>query len=365
MQISKIFAGTSALGPKVRDISLSDRERLFFLMAQMLRSGQTSESGLRAVAKAFKSEGKDDISAGLLAIAQKTAQGKSLSKAAEVEYIMFTDVHRAAIMAGEASNNMYEAFSVLRKLEDKKMMSQRAGMAEMLTPMLMLALSMASLFNTGLNTMPNLLQMRKAQGKEPNPASQFVMDFTHGVADNWHILAALAVIFAIVSYSCIRTTQGRFWMDYYLLKIPLLGRFTAYKVYTNMLLYFPHLIRSGVKPKQMIPIMEALATNVILRRRIDMFNQVITTGGQMSEAMDKAGFPPIAVTPVKVSENYSGNQDGVNDVMVEGMDHAYTILDRLLTDANRRFVSVFSATLWILGGATMLLEMLSIVFAQN
>jgi len=191
------------------------------------------------------------------------------------------------------------------------------------------------------------------------------MDFTHGVADNWHILAALAVIFAIVSYSCIRTTQGRFWMDYYLLKIPLLGKFTAYKVYTNMLLYFPHLIRSGVKPKQLIPIMEALATNVILRRRIDMFNQVITTGGQMSEAMDKAGFPPIAVTPVKVSENYSGNQDGVNDVMVEGMDHAYTILDRLLTDANRRFVSVFSATLWILGGATMLLEMLSIVFAQN
>jgi type IV pilus assembly protein PilC len=364
VQISKIFA-SSGLGPKVRDISLSDRERLFFLMAQMLRSGQTSESGLRAVAKAFKSEGKDDVSAGLLAIAQKVAQGKSLSKAAEIEYIMFTDVHRAAIMAGEASNNMYEAFSVLRKLEDKKMQSQRAGMAEMLTPTLMFLLSLASIFNTGLNTMPNLLLMRKAQGKDPNMVSEFVMNFTHGVADHWHLIFALIVIGIITMYSTVRTTQGKFWLDYYLLKVPLLGKYSSYKVYTNMLLYFPHLIRSGVKPKQMIPIMEALATNVILRRRIDLFNQVITTGGQMSEAMDKAGFPPIAVTPVKVSENYAGNTDGVNDVMVEGMDHAYTILDRLLTDANRRFVGTFSATMWILGGCTMLLEMLSIVFAQS
>jgi type IV pilus assembly protein PilC len=344
---------------------MSDRERLFFLMAQMLRSGQTSDASLRAVAKAFKSEGKGDISAGLLAIAQKVAQGKSLSKAAEIEYILFTDIHRAAIMAGEASNNMYEAFAVLRKLEDKKMQSQRAGLAELLTPILMLVLSLASLFNTGLRTMPNLLQMRKAQGKEPNMSSQFVMDFTHAVADHWHIIFAIVVIFSIVMYSTIRTTQGRFWLDFYLLRVPLLGKFTSYKVYTNMLLYFPHLIRSGVKPKQMIPIMEALATNVVLRRRIDLFNQVITTGGQMSDAMDKAGFPPIAVTPVKVSENYSGNQDGVNDVMVEGMDHAYTILDRLLTDANTRFIAIFSATLWIMGGGVMLLEMLSIVFAQN
>ncbi|MBI1364091.1 MAG: hypothetical protein GC134_08905 [Proteobacteria bacterium] len=344
---------------------MADRERLFFLMAQMLRSGQTSESGLRAVAKAFKTEGKDDISSGLLAIAQKVAQGKSLSKAAEIEYILFTDIHRAAIMAGEASNNMYEAFSVLRKLEDKKMESQRAGFAELFTPIAMLLLSFASIFNTGLNTLPNLMQMRKAQGKDPNMVSEFVMNFTHGVAAHWHFIAAFLVIFIIVSYSMIRTTQGRFWLDFYLLKVPLLGKYTSYKVYTNMLLYFPHLIRSGVKPKQMIPIMEALATNVVLRRRIDMFNQVITAGGQMSDAMDKAGFPPIAVTPVKVSENYAGNTDGINDVMVEGMDHAYTILDRLLTDANSRFVGVTSAFLWIAGGAVMLMEMLSIVFAQN
>jgi type IV pilus assembly protein PilC len=229
----------------------------------------------------------------------------------------------------------------------------------------MFLLSLASIFNTGLNTMPNLLLMRKAQGKDPNMVSEFVMNFTHGVADHWHLIFALIVIGIITMYSTVRTTQGKFWLDYYLLKVPLLGKYSSYKVYTNMLLYFPHLIRSGVKPKQMIPIMEALATNVILRRRIDLFNQVITTGGQMSEAMDKAGFPPIAVTPVKVSENYAGNTDGVNDVMVEGMDHAYTILDRLLTDANRRFVGTFSATMWILGGCTMLLEMLSIVFAQS
>ena len=85
----------------------------------------------------------------------------------------------------------------------------------------------------------------------------------------------------------------------------------------------------------------------------------------MSEAMEKAGFPPISVTPVRVSEHYAGANTDVNDVMVEGMRHSYTILDRDLTDAQRKFVTTFSTIMWILGGGTMLLEMLSIVFAQT
>ena len=115
----------------------------------------------------------------------------------------------------------------------------------------------------------------------------------------------------------------------------------------------------------MLPIMEALAGNTILRRRVDMFNQVITTGGQMSDAMHKAGFPSIAVTPVQVSEHYSGNSSGVNDVMIEGMNHAYSIIERELDDAHTRFIAIFSTIMWLLGGGVMLLEMMSIVLSQN
>ena len=132
-----------------------------------------------------------------------------------------------------------------------------------------------------------------------------------------------------------------------------------------MLLYFPHLIASGVKPKQMIPIMEALATNSVLKRRIDLFNQTIITGGNMSTAMERAGFPPIAVTPVRVSEHYAGSKEGVNDVMIEGMNHSYSILERDLSDAHKRFIAVFSAGMWILGGIVMMLDMLSIVLSQT
>lgn len=364
MPISSLFS-SDTLGPKVRDISMRERERLFFLMAQMLKSGQTSEAGLRNVAKAFKSEKKDNIHNGLLAIAQKVAQGKPLSKAMELEYILFSDIHRAAIMAGEAANNMQQAFVVLQKLEAKKMEASRMGMAELLTPTALFVLSCASLFNTALNTLPMMMQVRRAQGKEPNAISGGVMHFCEAVANNWYIIMAIGIVLVVVSYSTVRTTQGRYWLDAYILKIPIFGRYVSYKVYTSMLLYFPHLIAAGVKPKQMIPIMEALADNVVLRRRIDAFNQVITTGGKMSEAMEKAGFPPIAVTPVRVSEYYAGNQDGVNDVMIEGMNHAFSILDRDLTDTHKNFIGTFSTLMWILGGAVMLLEMLSIIFAQN
>ena len=345
---------------------MRDRERMFFLMAQMLRAGQPAEGSLRAVAKAFKSEKQDKIAMALNSIAQKVSQGRPLSKAAESEPILFDEVHRAAIMAGEISNAMYQSFRTLQELEDRKMQMRRSGMAEIITPTALFALSLASLFNTGLNTLPALLKMNIAQGKEISLMAQTIMSFTAFMANNWHILLAFIVVFIVVAYSALRTPQGKHWFDGFLLKVPALGKFMSYKVYTNMLLYFPSMIESGVKPKQMIPIMEALATNLVLKRRIEYFNQVLTAGGKVSQAMEKAGFPPISVTPIRVSEHYAGGGDsGVNDVMVEGMRHAYTILDRDLGDAQKRFMSTLATIMWILGGGTMLLEMLSIVMAQT
>jgi type II secretory pathway component PulF len=364
VQIWKQFS-RDALGPRVTEMRARDRERMFFLMYQMLKCGQTTESAVRAVAKSFRSEGKEDISAALHAIAQKVAQGKPMSKSMEMEYVMFDDVHRAAVMAGEASNYMTESFHILQVLEDKKIAASRAGMAELLTPMLMLCFSLFSIFNTGLNTLPVLTQLKTAQGKSLGVAPRLVMDMTGWCAEHWHVLLAIAITLSISAYAGIKSTQGRFWLDYYTLRVPLMGKFIRYTTYANMLLYFPHLVESGVKPKQMIPIMEAMSTNIVLRRKIDAFNQVITTGGKMSDAMEKAGFPGLIVTPIRVSENYAGSDTGTNDVMIEGMNHAYSILERDLTDTHKRFIGTFSVILWLMGGGVMLLEMMSIVLAQS
>ncbi len=353
------------LGPRVTEVKARDRERLFFFMGMMLRSGNTTVEACRAVGKAFQSEKKEDISEAMHAIAAKVAQGKSLSKAMEMEPKLFTDIHRAAVMAGEASNQMEQAFQILRQLEDKKIQSGRAGMAEILTPMALLLLSFASLFNTGLNTLPVMVKLREAQGKPVGIVPQMIMDFTGVMADNWYIILTIFVIGIVILFSLVRSRDGKLWVDQFMLDMPILGKFITYKTYSSMLLYFPHLIASGVQPKQMIPIMEALSTNLVLKQKIDGFNAVITSGGQMSEAMKKAGFPDIVVTPVSVAENYTSSDEGINDVMIEGMHHAYGILERMLNDANTRFVSVTSSSFWVLGGGVMLLDMLSIVLTQS
>jgi general secretion pathway protein F len=334
-------------------------------MGMMMKSGQTTSEALRAVAKAFRAEKKEDISAAMHAIAQKVSQGKSLSKAMETETVMFNDLHRAAILAGEAANNMQKSFEVLKVLEEKKIASSRSGLAELLTPALMLILSCISIFNTGLNTLPVMARLREAQGKPLGTIPEGIMLTTGFFADYWYVFATLFVMLVITLYSSYSTANGRAMLHRYELEIPIYGKFIAYKTYTNMLLYFPYMLASGVKPKQMIPIMEAISTNTILRRRIDKFNKVITTGGSMSEAMAQSGFPEIVVTPVSVSENYAGSETGVNDVMIEGMIHAHGILERMLDDTYGRFVAVTSAILWAMGGCVMLLDMMSIVLSQG
>lgn len=363
--MSTLFASTTKIGPKVKSIKPQERERLFFLLSMMMRCGQTTPDALKSVGKSFQSEGQTEVADAMNNIAQKVIQGRSMSKAMEGEPVLFLDVHRAAVMAGEASSDMENAFATLRNLEEQKMLASRAGLAEILTPLLMCVLSLFSILNTGLNTLPVMKDVAEGQGKAFNPLAQGIMNITQAVAGQWVILATVILMAGIFFFSLKSSPQGRRTLDKWQLKIPVYGKFLAYRTYTNMLLYFPYMIRSGVKPRQMLPILEAMATNLILKKRITAFNQVMTTGGSMSAAMGKAGFPEIAVTPVSVSENFAGEQQtGVNNLMIEGMQHAHKILDRMLTDTHRRFVSVTSTLLWLIGGSIMLLDMVSIVLSQ-
>lgn len=342
-----------------------DRERFFFFMAMMMKTGQPTADALRAVAKAFRTEQKEGVANAIAGLAQKVSQGKPLSAAMLAERGMFTDMHRAAILAGEAANNMQKSFEILRLLEDKAINSKRAGLAELLTPFLMLCLSLASVLNTGLNTLPIMAKVREAQGKPMGMIPQGIMDVTGLAAQYWFVFAAALVLAVFMMWSLNSNPAGRTTLHTLQLRIPIYGQYLIYRTYTQMLLYFPYLIASGVKPKQLIPIMEGLATNTVIKRRIEQFNHTITTGGTLAQAMTKSGFPEIIVTPVAVAENYAPTSGSVNDVLIEGMQHAHTILERMLNDTHSRFVAIFSAVLWVLGGTVMMCDMLSIVLAQG
>ncbi|MCP4355174.1 MAG: hypothetical protein GY793_06000 [Proteobacteria bacterium] len=367
MQILKLLSlfKTNELEPQVRDISDKDRERMFFLLAQMFRSGQPSEASLRTVAKSFESENKDAIARGLNNIASKVAQGRALSKSCELEPVLFSDIHRAAVMAGEASNEMYTSFSTLQELELQKLQSNKASKAELLTPLLMLLMSLISIFNTGLNTLPQMVKVSDQSGKPVAGSVKFIMVTTGFCAENWHYMVGVLATVLIIFFSMVRTPKGKYMWDNFLVNLPVYGKFLTYGVYNSMLLYFPRLISNGVKPKQMIPIMKALSKNLVLVERIEIFNHVLTYGGQISEALEKSGFPEIAVSPVRISENYTSANSEINDSMVEGMQHSHTIIDRYLTEIHGRVIGIISVILWLLGGAVMLLDMLSIVFSQN
>ncbi len=365
MSTSNSLNAGALFGPKVRECSMKDRERVFFLLGMMFKAGSTTEKSLRNVASAFEIEKKKDISQGLYAMAQRVAQGVPLSLAMQAEPVLFHSVHRAAVMAGEASNKMYESFKTMQQLEKKRMTQSSAGLSELLTPTALMVMSFASLMNTGLNTLPVVAESLQSQGKQVPMLTKTVISIAGFLGDNWIFIAAfLATLIGIV-FTMSRSADGRYWIDYYLLRIPIYGQYLAFKVYSNMLMYFPPMVEAGVRPKQMIPIMEAMADNKVLKSRIDIFNRVLTTGGQMSEAMEKSGFPEIVVTPMRISENYTSADDGVNDVMIEGMHHSYNIIERYMNDIHKRFISISSVILWIMGGALMLTEMLSIMFGQS
>ena len=77
-----------------------------------------------------------------------------------------------------------------------------------------------------------------------------------------------------------------------------------------------------------------------------------------------------------ISSNYEGvngsgslarekAKNAVNDVMIDGMNHSYSILERDLSETYKSFIIIASTIIWLLGGVVMLIDMLSIVLSQS
>ncbi|PIZ30803.1 MAG: hypothetical protein COY40_03600, partial [Alphaproteobacteria bacterium CG_4_10_14_0_8_um_filter_53_9] len=63
MPISKPSSKSSLFAARGRaTFTPRDRERFFFFMGMMMKTGQTTSEALRAVAKSFKSEKQEEIS---------------------------------------------------------------------------------------------------------------------------------------------------------------------------------------------------------------------------------------------------------------------------------------------------------------
>jgi type IV pilus assembly protein PilC len=170
-------------------------------------------------------------------------------------------------------------------------------------------------------------------GELPGP-TQFVIDLSHGLVDNWFLVIAGVIGISVGSVVTFRSNAGRIAFDKLILKAPIFGNIVRKAAVAKFTRTFGTMVSSGVPILDALDIVAKAAGNKTIEAAIYYVRDKITEGKSMSEPlMETNVFPPMVVQMIGVGEATGALDTMLNkiaDFYEEEVDVAVDALTQLL-----------------------------------
>lgn len=170
-------------------------------------------------------------------------------------------------------------------------------------------------------------------GELPGP-TQFVINISHGFADNFLLITGLVVAAIVGFVMTLRSQAGRVAFDKMVLKLPIFGPIVRKAAVAKFTRTFGTMVSSGVPILDALDIVAKAAGNKTIEAAIYYVRDKITEGKSMSEPlMETNVFPPMVVQMIGVGEATGALDTMLNkiaDFYEEEVDVAVEALTQLL-----------------------------------
>jgi type IV pilus assembly protein PilC len=170
-------------------------------------------------------------------------------------------------------------------------------------------------------------------GELPGP-TQFVIDISHGFADNFLLITGVFIACIVGFIVMLRSHAGRVFFDKMVLKMPIFGPIVRKAAVAKFTRTFGTMVSSGVPILDALDIVAKAAGNKTVEAAIYYVRDKITEGKSMSEPlMETNVFPPMVVQMIGVGEATGALDTMLNkiaDFYEEEVDVAVEALTQLL-----------------------------------
>jgi type IV pilus assembly protein PilC len=131
---------------------------------------------------------------------------------------------------------------------------------------------------------------------EMPPVTKFLFGIGDFMQSSWWVIIILVVgiVFGLKAYG--KTPRGRYQMDFFKLKSPVIGELTLKMSIARFCRTFGTLINSGVPMMRSLEITGETMNNMVLIEAIDMTRASIREGQKLSEPLAASGLFPTMVT---------------------------------------------------------------------
>lgn len=238
-------------------------------------------------------------------------EGRSLFEAFQGSPGVFSTLYCSMIQAGESSGRLVEVMDRLIYLLQHEHKVKSDIKSAMQYPMLVvIALFGAFMFLLGF-VIPKFVTIFTGAGIELPLPTRISLMLHQWLIVNWPVATAVVAAVAAALYFYLRTEQGKYARDYFLLKIPILGPVFQKAAMSRFASIFSILQASGVSVLDALGILRGTIGNKVIASEFEKVQGQLEQGRSISEPLGRARFfTPMVVNMVAVGEE-SGNLDEI------------------------------------------------------
>jgi len=266
-------------------------------------------------------------------ISQDVREGSPLSDAMAKHPKTFNTLYRSMIKAGEASGTIPEVLARLIYILEHEHKIKSDVKSALQYPIIVVAALGIAFFVLLNYVIPRFVGIFARVGVElPWPTK--VSLFLHRLlTDYWFV--SLAVLIGLVAGAAyyFRTEQGRYVLDAFLLRVPLLGPLFMKSAMSRFASIFSILQASGVPVMNSLQILSGTIGNTAIAREFDQVRDRVEEGRGISGPLSTARyFTPMVIQMVAIGEE-SGQLDEMLQAVSVHYDDEVAFAVKRLSDA--------------------------------
>ncbi|WP_147803500.1 type II secretion system F family protein [Alkalicoccus halolimnae] len=280
---------------KAKDLVLFLRQ-----MATLLEAGISLVDSVRLLRGQIKNKLWKEA---LAAVEEDIRSGTPFSEAAEKQRHIFPPLMTNMVRAGEAGGSLDDIMERLAISFEKQYRLKQKVLSALSYPLILAAASIGVVVFLLAVVVPTFAVMFSGFGAELPWITQFVLSAGSIASQFWWVVVLFALVFPVSMYAAKRNRTYRYWKDYVLLRLPVIGSILRKAALARMSRTWSSLFSSSVPILHATSIVERIVGNEVLASVIRDSKVSLEKGESLAVPMENHWiFPPLVTQMVAVGE---------------------------------------------------------------
>ena len=286
-------------------------------LATLIEADMPLAEGLRTLAQQSDKPGLKKIA---MEIASTVEAGSSLSSALNAHPKVFSTFYIKLVQSGEVSGKLQTSLSYLADYLERSQGINSKIRGALIYPAFVVSAMIIVVLIMGVYVLPQLLSIFKDSGAIDLPlTTRWLIAGTDFLNNYLYYILTILIVSGFFLVRFLKTTQGKTWLDNFLVTMPSLGKVVQNLYLARMAESLSTLIKSGLPILDALRISSDLVGNENYRKIILASEENVRSGGNISEILSQhKEMPPLFSSMVAI-----GEKTGKLDYMLEHISKFY------------------------------------------